>query len=82
MTAPNAETVLKVIATVAETQPADLQPSTDLQTDLGFDSLRVLELFVELENTFDVDIGTADTKQIRTVGDIVELLLRLQPKSS
>lgn len=44
---------------------------SELLADLGFDSLRVLELVGELEDHFDIAVPLNDLMHIRTVGQIV-----------
>lgn len=57
-----------------------LPPETDLVTDLGaVDDLEVLEVLMTMEELFDVrfDPGvTRSTRSIRTVGDVVALVVQ------
>ena len=46
-------------------------PGSDLATDLGLDSLQVLELIAELEDRFDVSIPLNDVPATRTVAQVV-----------
>jgi len=46
----------------------------NLVKDLGFDSLDVVELTMDLEDRFDTDIPDASSQQFETVGDIVDYL--------
>ncbi len=39
--------------------------------DLGADSLDVVELIMELEDEFDLEISDEDAEKISTVGDVV-----------
>ena len=56
--------------------PADsvIAPSMNLRTDLGFDSLDLMELIVVLEAHFNISIPDQQAGQIRTVGDIIKLI--------
>ena len=49
----------------------------DLVSDLGFDSLQVLELVAELEDRFDISIPLNDVPSTRTVAHIVAQVARL-----
>ena len=52
-------------------RPIEPTRSSDLVADLGFDSLQVLELVAELEDTFDISIPLNDVPATRTVGQVV-----------
>ena len=45
--------------------------SSDLMTDLGLDSLQILEVIAELEDRFDVSIPLNDVPVTRTVAQVV-----------
>ncbi|ASS75696.1 acyl carrier protein [Tumebacillus algifaecis] len=42
--------------------------------DLGADSLDVVELVMELEDEFDMEISDEDAEKINTVGDVVSYI--------
>ncbi len=42
--------------------------------DLGADSLDVVELVMELEDEFDLEISDEDAEKINTVGDVVKYI--------
>ena len=42
--------------------------------DLGADSLDVVELVMELEDEFDLEISYEDAEKITTVGDVVKYI--------
>jgi acyl carrier protein len=64
------EGVLDVLKTVSR-RPIAPTLASDLVTDLGFDSLQVLELIAELEDRFDISIPLNDMPATRTVGQVV-----------
>lgn len=47
---------------------------TSFQDDLGADSLDVVELVMEMEDTFDEEISDEVAEQITTVGKAVEYI--------
>lgn len=55
-----------------------LELNTYLKTDLGFDSLSIVELIVKFEETFDIqfDESDLDPQKIETVGDIYQLIAK------
>lgn len=54
----------------------EIQPEQKLKDDLGMDSLSVVELIVDLEEAFDVEIDESDLnpEELQTVGQIYELV--------
>jgi acyl carrier protein len=62
--------VIDVLKNVSR-RPIEPTLASDLVTDLGFDSLQVLEVIAELEDRFDVSIPLNDVPAARTVVQIV-----------
>jgi acyl carrier protein len=62
--------VVDVLKNVSR-RPIEPTLSSDLVADLGFDSLQVLELVAELEDTFDISIPLNDVPATRTVAQVV-----------
>lgn len=52
-------------------RPIEPTLASDLVTDLGFDSLQILEVIAELEDRFDVSIPLNDVPATRTVRQVV-----------
>ena len=52
-------------------EPARLTMMSDLVADLGLDSLQVLEVVAELEDTFNISIPLNDVPATRTIGQVV-----------
>lgn len=42
--------------------------------DLGADSLDIVELIMDLEEEFDIEIPDSDAEKVVTVGDVVEYI--------
>jgi acyl carrier protein len=55
-----------------------IQPSADIQTDLGLDSLAVMELVSDIETRFDVNIPPEMFEKIRTVEDVARAVVQLK----
>ena len=53
-------------------KPVTLESS--FVNDLGADSLDIVELVMELEDEFDVNIPDEDAEKIQTVGDAVKYI--------
>jgi acyl carrier protein len=62
--------VIQVLKNVSR-RPIDPTPASDLVTELGFDSLQILEVIAELEDRFDVSIPLNDVPAARTVAQVV-----------
>lgn len=56
---------------VAETA---ITPDASFIDDLGADSLDIVELIMELEEEFDLEIPDADAEKVVTVNDVVEYI--------
>jgi len=68
------ERVKKIIAAQLGADEAELTPETDLEEDLGADSLDAVELIVAFEEEFGVSVPDDDIIALHTVGDILEYL--------
>ncbi|MDR2957691.1 MAG: acyl carrier protein [Coriobacteriales bacterium] len=54
-----------------------IQAETDIADDLGADSLDAVELIIALEDEFHLTIDVVDSEQLKTVGDVAQLVDRL-----
>jgi acyl carrier protein len=62
--------VIRVLKRVSR-EPIEPTICSDLVTDLGFDSLQILEVIAELEDRFDISIPLNDVPSTRTVAQVV-----------
>jgi acyl carrier protein len=72
----------KIITLVAEhlmLEEADIVESSTF-VDLGIDSLDEIEIIMEVENSFNVEIPDSAAGAIKTVGDLVGLVESLISK--
>lgn len=49
-------------------------PEASIIDDLGADSLDVVEMLMELENEFGVNVPDEKAQELKTVGDIVKFI--------
>ena len=49
----------------------EIRPEASFQNDLGADSLDTVELIMEFERVFEVNIPDEDAENIATVGDAI-----------
>ena len=52
----------------------DVTPEASFTNDLGADSLDTVELIMELEKEFDIQIPEAEAEKIATVGDAISFI--------
>ncbi|HLR10774.1 MAG TPA: acyl carrier protein [Sporosarcina sp.] len=68
------ERVTKVIVDRLGVDEAEVKAEASFRDDLGADSLDVVELVMELEDEFDMEISDDDAEKIATVGDAVSYI--------
>lgn len=67
------EKIVEMMCEQFDLTPDQITEDTSFVEDLGIDSLDVVELVMELEDTFGMDeIPEESLKKLRTVGDLVE----------
>ena len=67
----------KVKAIVAEqlgAEAEDITLETSMMKDLDADSLDAVEIIMELEDEFDMEIPDEDAESFKSIGDIVEYI--------
>jgi len=68
------EKVKEVLVQTTNVDPSLVTMEATLKDDLGIDSLDSVEIVLELESEFDVKISDEELTELKTVGDIVNLL--------
>ncbi|HMR32514.1 MAG TPA: acyl carrier protein [Geminicoccaceae bacterium] len=53
---------------------AALAPGTELAADLNIDSVAAMDLIMEIEDRFDIDVPINQVSDLRTLGDLVALV--------
>jgi acyl carrier protein len=72
------EDVRRLIEQLAPVRDVQISPSTELGVDLGYESLRLMELATAFEDHFGLDeITEDDAAEADTVGEVEELIVRL-----
>lgn len=72
------EQLKSLIAYELSVPKESITPETDLQNDLGADSLDAIELIMSVENTFKITIPEAQANNLRTVGDLLRFIEKSQ----
>lgn len=65
------EIAISVISKITGIPPESISPELELVADLDMDSAKALELLVELEDRFDVEIDDENAAKLNTVGDVL-----------
>ncbi|MGH7627273.1 MAG: acyl carrier protein [Gemmatimonadaceae bacterium] len=68
------EKVKEIIAKELGVEREKLTDDASFMEDLGADSLDTVELVMEFEKEFDIDIPDEDAEKLRTVGDALNYL--------
>jgi acyl carrier protein len=63
--------VKDAIAKISDINPEDIADIASFKDDLGLDSLVLLEIAVEIEMQFGLEVNEEDLKQLQTVQDAV-----------
>lgn len=66
--------VTKIIVDRLGVEESQVNLEASFKEDLGADSLDVVELVMELEDEFDMEISDDDAEKIATVGDAVNYI--------
>jgi acyl carrier protein len=74
------EKVMEIIAETLKVDRSKIFVDAKLDTDLGADSLDLVELIMALEAAFDCEIPQEDAEKIMSIAQIVEYLQKLLSK--
>jgi acyl carrier protein len=70
--------VIDIVATQLGVSKEQITPETSFINDLGADSLDTVELVMELEEEFEINIPDDAAEKIQTVGQAVEFIEKHQ----
>lgn len=68
------EKVKKIVIDRLNVDESKVSLEASFKEDLGADSLDVVELVMELEDEFDLEISDEDAEKITTVGEVVKYI--------
>jgi len=71
MTTPD-ERIRKLIMDQACARPEEITDTANLEEDLGMDQLDTIELIMEIEEEYALEIPEDDAKELTTVGSIIK----------
>ncbi len=64
--------VKEIVGEQAGIAPEHIEETSDLECDLAYDSLMMIETVMELEEHFGITVPDDVAEKVRTVGDVVE----------
>jgi acyl carrier protein len=68
------EKIASLMAEQLGVDKASITPDSEIIKDLGADSLDVVEMLLDLEKEYGVEISDDQAADLKTVGDIVKLI--------
>lgn len=68
------ETIKAVLVKHLKVDPDTITVNTNLQEDLGADSLDLVEIIMEFETKFGLEIPDEDILKLKTIGDAIEYI--------
>lgn len=68
--------VNSIIALQLQVDESEVTPGSILVDDLGADSLDVVEIVIQVEEDFDLEIPNEEAENVRTVQDVIDGIKR------
>ena len=69
------EKIKAILSKNLDIDPSEITEKTNFRKDLDLDSLTLVEIVIEIENTFGIgEIPDDDIPKLKTVGDIVNYI--------
>ena len=69
--------VKETVVTCLGVFESDVTMESSFIDDLGADSLDIVDLIMNLEETFNIEIPDSDAEKVATVGDVVDYIKNL-----
>ncbi|MBN2220055.1 MAG: acyl carrier protein [Kosmotogaceae bacterium] len=74
------EKVISVVADSLGMEAGEISGNSRFIEDLGADSLDLVDLVMELEDKFEIQISDSQTSSFRTIDDVVKFISTLEEK--
>ena len=68
------EKLIEVICRYVDIDPAKLSAETNIRSELGLNSLELVNIAVAIEDEFDVEIPDREVVHLETLGDAAKLI--------
>ena len=66
--------VTKIIKKQLYVKESEIKPEANLADDLGADSLDIVEIVMEIEEEFGIEISYNNTENVKTVSDVINYI--------
>lgn len=70
--------IREIICEFVNVDPASITMDTNIRTDLGLNSLELINMAVEIEESFDVEIPDREAMDLQTVADAIRIIQKYQ----
>ena len=70
------EKLAEIISEYADIAASEINSETNIRTDLGLNSLELVNIAVAIEDEFEVDIPDREALGIETADDVVKLIVK------
>ncbi|KKS70060.1 hypothetical protein A3A14_02155 [Candidatus Daviesbacteria bacterium RIFCSPLOWO2_01_FULL_43_38] len=70
----NQQQIIEAIADGLTLPPADMDLEASFKDDMGLNPVEVADLFDSLSRKFNIIVDPSETGQVKTIGDLVELI--------
>ncbi len=68
------DTIREVICRFVEIDPEKITEETNIRTELGLNSLELINIAVAIEDEFDVEIPDREVGNLETIGDAIRII--------
>ncbi len=68
------EEIAKLIAEHLDIDVSQIKPDSDFITDLSADSLDIVEMLIDMENTYGIEFEDTDMQSVKTVNDVIKFI--------
>ncbi len=66
--------ILELIANQLNKSVEELTEDKEFVKDLGADSLDIVEMFMSLEDEYNITVSDEEAVKIKTIGDVIKLI--------
>lgn len=68
------DTIIDIIKNKTKTRNKNITAESHLFNDMGLDSLDAVEIIIEIEDSFNIDLQDKESEEVQTVKDLIEIV--------